>query len=120
MEKVSDSMGRPSLRAKRSNIDVNEKDALMLAVSRELLTGRKTPGQALKFLRVEMLSVNQEQYARMVGVTRKILSEIEGDKSKANVYVLNKVLRGVGLCVSILPRDNYIKDKLFNEDNNLG
>ncbi|MEZ9597049.1 XRE family transcriptional regulator [Shewanella sp. 10N.261.52.F9] len=115
MEKSSGNAGRPTLSAKRSKIGPNEKDALMLAVSRDLLTGTKTTGQALRFLRVELLSLNQEQYARMVGVTRKILSEIESDRSKANVCVLNRVLRGVGLYAAILPRDNFTKDELFKE-----
>jgi DNA-binding XRE family transcriptional regulator len=61
-----------------------------------------------------MLSVNQEQYAKMVGVTRKILSEIEGNKSKASATVLNNVLRGVGLSIVVLPRDKFLQEKLIN------
>ncbi|MFT5236152.1 MAG: DNA-binding XRE family transcriptional regulator [Shewanella sp.] len=108
--------GRMSLSEKRKNIYASNKDELMLDVCQSLMLGEITTGDALKRLRVEMLSVNQEQYAKMVGVTRKILSEIEGDKSKASATVLNNVLRGVGLSVVVLPRDKFLQDKLIHSE----
>ena len=111
--------GRISLSEKRKNIYASDKDELMLNVCQSLMLGEITTGDALKRLRVEMLSVNQEQYAKMVGVTRKILSEIEGDKSKASATVLNNVLRGVGLSVVVLPRDKFLQKKLIHVENEL-
>jgi transcriptional regulator with XRE-family HTH domain len=61
-----------------------------------------------------MLFANQEQYAKMVGITRKALSEIEGDKSKASALVLGKALRGVGLELLVLPRDKFLQGEIIS------
>ena len=114
LEKEGVRSGRMRLSAKRKSILLSNKDELMLSVCQSLMLGSMSTGCALKRLRVEMLSVNQEQYAKMVGVTRKILSEIEGNKSKASATVLNNVLRGVGLSIVVLPRDKFLQEKLIN------
>lgn len=107
--------GRKKLASKRKQISATEKEALVEAVCIKMMKGKCTTGQALKTLRVELFSVNQEQYARMVGVTRKTLSEIEGDKSKAGVMVINQVLKGVGLSLMVIPRSLSQQQSLFNE-----
>ena len=108
--------GRKKLMSKSKPMQPSEKDDLMLSVCQSMLLGKITTGGALKKLRIHMLSINQEQYANMVGVTRKIISEIEGDKSKASASVLNQVLRGVGLSVMVMPRDKYLQEQLIQTD----
>ncbi|EDP99911.1 Transcriptional regulator, Cro/CI family protein [Shewanella benthica] len=108
--------GRKKLISKSKRMQPTEKDELMLSVCQSMLLGEITTGGALKKLRIQMLSINQDQYARMVGVTRKIISEIEGDKSKASASVLNQVLRGVGLSVMVMPRDKYLQEQLIQTE----
>jgi|TARA_R110001583_G_scaffold66309_3_gene190761 DNA-binding XRE family transcriptional regulator len=105
--------GRLPLAAKRQKLPSSVKDELMKSICIELITSQITTGKALQRLRTEMLFANQEQYAKMVGITRKTLSEIEGDKSKASALVLGKALRGVGLELLVLPRDKFLQGEII-------
>ncbi|WP_351000754.1 hypothetical protein [Shewanella sp. TB7-MNA-CIBAN-0143] len=105
--------GRLPLAAKRQKLPSSVKDELMKSICIELITSQITTGKALQRLRTEMLFANQEQYAKMVGITRKALSEIEGDKSKASALVLGKALRGVGLELLVLPRDKFLQGEII-------
>jgi len=105
--------GRLPLAAKRKKLPSSVKDELMKSICIELITSQITTGKALQRLRTEMLFANQEQYAKMVGITRKALSEIEGDKSKASALVLGKALRGVGLELLVLPRDKFLQGQII-------
>ncbi|AZG35396.1 MULTISPECIES: helix-turn-helix domain-containing protein [Shewanella] len=105
--------GRLPLAAKRQKLPSSVKDELMKSICIELMTSQITTGKALQRLRTEMLFANQEQYAKMVGITRKALSEIEGDKSKASALVLGKALRGVGLELLVLPRDKFLQGEII-------
>ncbi|MCT7942970.1 helix-turn-helix domain-containing protein [Shewanella holmiensis] len=105
--------GRLPLAAKRKRLPSSVKDELMKSICIELITSQITTGKALQRLRTEMLFANQEQYAKMVGITRKALSEIEGDKSKASALVLGKALRGVGLELLVLPRDKFLQGQII-------
>ena len=106
--------GRLPLAAKRQKLPSSVKDELMKSICIELITSQITTGKALQRLRTEMLFANQEQYAKMVGITRKALSEIEGDKSKASALVLGKALRGVGLELLVLPRDKFLQGEIIS------
>ena len=106
--------GRLPLAAKRKRLPSSVKDELMKSICIELITSQITTGKALQRLRTEMLFANQEQYAKMVGITRKALSEIEGDKSKASALVLGKALRGVGLELLVLPRDKFLQGEIIS------
>ncbi|MGI2176523.1 MULTISPECIES: helix-turn-helix domain-containing protein [Shewanella] len=106
--------GRLPLSAKRKKLPSSVKDELMKSICIELITSQITTGKALQRLRTEMLFANQEQYAKMVGITRKALSEIEGDKSKASALVLGKALRGVGLELLVLPRDKFLQGEIIS------
>ncbi|MCL1112964.1 helix-turn-helix domain-containing protein [Shewanella basaltis] len=106
--------GRQPLAAKRKKLSSSVKDELMKSICIELITSQITTGKALQRLRTEMLFANQEQYAKMVGITRKALSEIEGDKSKASALVLGKALRGVGLELLVLPRDKFLQGEIIS------
>jgi DNA-binding XRE family transcriptional regulator len=111
-EKNSVRLGRARLAEKRQNLDISARESLMLLVCQSLLSGKLTQGEALKKLRLELLCVNQEQYAKMVGVSRKLLSEIETDKANTSVLVLDKVFRGVGLVLTLMPKDPVLRQQL--------
>lgn len=65
--------------------------------------GKLTQGQALKGLRVNILGLKQDVFAKLVGVSRKTLSDIENDRDSYNTEVLNKVFKPFGLQVGLLP-----------------
>ncbi|OOE33417.1 transcriptional regulator [Salinivibrio kushneri] len=72
-------------------------------IIKRLLCGELTQGQTLKSLRVNILGLKQDVFAKLVGVSRKTLSDIENDRGNYNTEVLNKVFKPFGLQVGLLP-----------------
>lgn len=46
-----------------------------------------TEGQLLRALRRDVLGLNQTRYATLVGISRRTLSDLEGDKSNVTLEV---------------------------------
>ncbi|EKO3791377.1 helix-turn-helix transcriptional regulator [Vibrio metschnikovii] len=72
-------------------------------IIKHLLLGELTQGQALKSLRINILGLKQDVFARLVNVSRKTLSDIENDRGSYNTEILNKVFKPFGLKVGMLP-----------------
>ncbi|MBF4244088.1 XRE family transcriptional regulator [Vibrio anguillarum] len=72
-------------------------------IIKQLLLGELTQGQALKNLRINILGLKQDVFARLVDVSRKTLSDIENDRGSYNTEILNKVSKPFGLKVGLLP-----------------
>ncbi len=72
-------------------------------IIKHLLLGELTQGQALKSLRINILGLKQDVFARLVDVSRKTLSDIENDRGSYNTEILNKVFKLFGLKVGLLP-----------------
>ncbi|WP_243032951.1 helix-turn-helix transcriptional regulator [Vibrio cincinnatiensis] len=70
---------------------------------KQLLLGKLTQGQALKYLRINILGLKQDVFAKLVGVSRKTLSDIENDRGGYNTEILNKVFKPFSLKVGLLP-----------------
>lgn len=72
-------------------------------IIKQLLLGELTQGQALKNLRINILGLKQDVFARLVDVSRKTLSDIENDRGSYNTEILNKVSKPFGLKVGLIP-----------------
>lgn len=72
-------------------------------IIKHLLLAELTQGQALKSLRINILGLKQDVFARLVDVSRKTLSDIENDRGSYNTEILNKVFKPFGLKVGMLP-----------------
>jgi len=72
-------------------------------IIKQLLIGELTQGQALKSLRVNILGLKQDVFAKLVDISRKTLSDIENDRGSYNTEVLNKVFKPFGLKVGLIP-----------------
>ncbi|EJL6339684.1 TPA: helix-turn-helix domain-containing protein [Vibrio cholerae] len=68
-----------------------------------LLLEELTQGQALKSLRINVLGLKQDVFARLVDVSRKTLSDIENDRGSYNTEILNKVFKPFSLKIGLLP-----------------
>lgn len=86
----------PSTRPSERKTEVNK-------IIKHLLLGELTQGQALKSLRIKILGLKQDVFARLVDVSRKTLSDIENDRGSYNTEILNKVFKPFGLKVGLLP-----------------
>ncbi len=92
-------------RASKQSDGVNtvERKNAIHAVTQQLLRGELSQGQALKTLRVEVLGLTQDEYANLVKVSRKTLSDVENDRGSYKTEVLNRLFRPFGLKVGIVP-----------------
>jgi len=109
--KQANSAGRNAIVSKRINLSREEREVLVIEVTVNMLKGIMTKGEALKHLRLNLFSVNQADYAKMVGISRKVLSEIENGKGNYTEAILQKVFRPLGMVVTVMPRDLAILDK---------
>ena len=103
--------GRQTIVSKQVNLSREDREALIIEVTVHMLKGTMTKGEALKKLRLKLFSVNQADFAKMVGVSRKALSEIENDKGNYTEAFLQKVFRPLGMAVNVIPKDLAIIDK---------
>lgn len=87
----------------------------MINIIKNLLLGHITQGEALKMLRLDILSLKQEAYADLVKVSRKTLSDIENNKGNYSSEIINKVFKPFGLKVSLVPISLHIMSDLFKE-----
>lgn len=78
-------------------------------VTQRLLRGELTQGQALKTLRIEVLGLTQDEYANLVKVSRKTLSDVENDRGSYKTDILDRLFKPFGLRVGIVPISSGIK-----------
>ena len=62
-------------KTRQSVATVDRKEVINQIMS-QLLFGEISQGEALKILRIKILSLNQERYAKLINISRKTLSEI--------------------------------------------
>jgi DNA-binding XRE family transcriptional regulator len=83
-------------------LDNQVRKAFKNKVVEQLQEGKLTQGEALKILRVQVLNVRQEQFAKLVKVSRKTVSDIENDNGNYSVDLLNQVFRPFGLQLGLV------------------
>lgn len=82
----------------------------------KLLFSDITQGDALIQLRIQVLGINQEKYAKLVNVSRKKLSDIENNRGNPSVEVLNKVFKPFGLNVGWIPISSTVLKNMLDVD----
>ncbi|MEF1257051.1 MULTISPECIES: helix-turn-helix transcriptional regulator [unclassified Vibrio] len=110
--------GRTSQRASKKTLPpkATERSRIVNQIVKQLLFGELTQGQALKELRINVLGLKQDVYARLVDVSRKTLSDIENDRGNYKTDILNKVFKPFGLKVGLIPSSSSMLNSLL--DNN--
>ncbi|WP_163560305.1 helix-turn-helix domain-containing protein [Halomonas sp. NO4] len=89
---------------KPRDLEATEREARLVALTRQLWRGEISEGALLRTLRREVLRLSQEDYARLVGVSRRTLSDMERGKGNVSIEVMNRVFRPLGLRVGLVPR----------------
>ncbi|EOM8404164.1 MULTISPECIES: helix-turn-helix transcriptional regulator [Klebsiella] len=77
------------------------------------MLGAISQGEALKKLRVEVLGLRQDEYARLVDVSRKTLSDVENDKGNYSAEIINKIYKPFGLETGLVPISKTLISSLF-------
>lgn len=99
------------------SIPASERQYKISEVIRTLLMGELTQGQALKELRVSVLGVKQDTFSKMVGVSRKTISEIENDRGVFKTDILDKAFKPFGLKVGLIPVSNSLLNSVLSNHN---
>ncbi|MCE8014154.1 helix-turn-helix transcriptional regulator [Billgrantia desiderata] len=89
---------------KRRELNPDEREAKLVAVVRQLLAEEINEGDALRILRRDVLGLSQEAYAKLVGISRRTLSDLERNRANMTLDTMNRVYRPLGLRVGLLPR----------------
>ncbi|MBU9811415.1 helix-turn-helix domain-containing protein [Rahnella sp. C60] len=94
-------------------VSANDRNEARLNIMRALLLGEITQGQALKALRITVLGLKQDTFAKLVSVSRKSLSEVENDKGNYTPDIINRLFKPFGLKVGLVPVSQQIFRTLF-------
>nr|WP_295714103.1 helix-turn-helix domain-containing protein [uncultured Halomonas sp.] len=89
----------------------DDREAALVTLLKRFYAGELTEGHLLRALRRDVLGLNQTRYATLVGISRRTLSDIEGDKSNVTLEVKTRVYRPLGLEVSLLPRKRSLLEQ---------
>ncbi|WP_210401678.1 helix-turn-helix domain-containing protein [Lacimicrobium sp. SS2-24] len=68
-----------------------------------------TLGQMLKILRKDLLEMTQADYAKLVGISRRSLSDLEQDRSHSTAHILNAVFTPFGLKTGLVPANQVME-----------
>lgn len=90
--------------------NVDDREAALISLLRRFYVGEMTDGQLLRALRRDVLGLSQTRYAALVGISRRTLSDLEGDKGNVTLDVMNRVFKPLGLQVGLLPRQRHLLD----------
>lgn len=96
-----------------------ERETLLIALLTQLFTGEITEGKLLRTLRKELLNMSQTEYAALVGVSRRTLSDIERDTGSPSLTVLNAIFKPFGLKAGLLPRSPTLMKKMLTKNTEL-
>lgn len=90
-----------------------DRQQVLIDLYMQYLLNEITLGQLLAYLRKNILGMSQEQYANLVGVSRRTLTDIEQNKGKLTQSVLDKIFKPLGLQAGLVPTHEHIVRKII-------
>ena len=101
----------------KPNTPAQDRQQILIDLYTQYLLGKITLGQLLMHLRKNVLGVTQEQYAKLVGISRRTLTDIEQDKGKLTQSVLDKVFKPLGLKAGLVPTHDHVVKMIVSSAN---
>ncbi len=112
-KKARSEISRQRVSAGLKKVKTVDRQAVIHAVIHDIMLGAISQGEALKKLRVEVLGLRQDEYARLVDVSRKTLSDVENDKGNYSAEIINKIYKPFGLETGLVPISKTLISSLF-------
>jgi DNA-binding XRE family transcriptional regulator len=91
-----------------NDLTPSQKEQFLIELTTALFKGEITQGELLKKLRSEYLDLTQDAYAKLVGISRRSLHEVESDRRQLNLSTLNKVFSPLGFSIGLIPKSPYV------------
>ena len=113
-KKARSEISRQRVSAGLKKVKTVDRQAVIHAIIHDIMLGAISQGEALKKLRVEVLGLRQDEYARLVDVSRKTLSDVENDKGNYSAEIINKIYKPFGLETGLVPISKTLISSLFN------
>ncbi len=112
-KKARSEISRQRVSAGLKKVKTVDRQAVIHAIIHDIVLGAISQGEALKKLRVEVLGLRQDEYARLVDVSRKTLSDVENDKGNYSAEIINKIYKPFGLETGLVPISKTLISSLF-------
>ena len=112
-KKARSEISRQRVSAGLKKVKTVDRQAVIHAIIHDIMLGAISQGEALKKLRVEVLCLRQDEYARLVDVSRKTLSDVENDKGNYSAEIINKIYKPFGLETGLVPISKTLISSLF-------
>ncbi|MBB3333393.1 DNA-binding XRE family transcriptional regulator [Klebsiella sp. RC2] len=112
-KKARSEISRQRVSAGLKKVKTVDRQAVIHAIIHDIMLGAISQGEALKKLRVEVLGLRQDEYARLVNVSRKTLSDVENDKGNYSAEIINKIYKPFGLETGLVPISKTLISPLF-------
>lgn len=94
--------------ASMKELDPLEREAFLRDCLQDLLNGKTSEGKILTRLRKKILGMNQNDYAALVGLSRRTLSDIENDSGDQSLSVVTAAFKPFGLRLGLLPTHQHL------------
>jgi len=88
---------------KTQSLSPQERERMLIDGLQRLLTGEFTEGKLLSQLRRTVLGMSQQDYAALIGISRRTLSDIENDTGSQSISAINAAFKPFGLRLGLLP-----------------
>ncbi|EPX2833730.1 helix-turn-helix transcriptional regulator [Klebsiella variicola] len=112
-KKARSEISRQRVSAGLKKVKTVDRQAVIHAIIHDIMLGAISQGEALRKLRVEVLGLRQDEYARLVDVSRKTLSDVENDKGNYSAEIINKIYKPFGLETGLVPISKTLISSLF-------
>ncbi|MFM3287485.1 helix-turn-helix transcriptional regulator [Klebsiella quasivariicola] len=112
-KKARSEISRQRVSAGLKKVKTVDRQAVIHAIIHDIMLGAISQGEALKKLRVEVLGLRQDEYSRLVDVSRKTLSDVENDKGNYSAEIINKIYKPFGLETGLVPISKTLISSLF-------
>ena len=112
-KKARSEISRQRVSAGLKKVKTVDRQAVIHAIIHDIMLGAISQGEALKKLRLEVLGLRQDEYARLVDVSRKTLSDVENDKGNYSAEIINKIYKPFGLETGLVPISKTLISSLF-------
>ena len=112
-KKARSEISRQRVSAGLKKVKTVDRQAVIHAIIHDIMLGAISQGEALKKLRVAVLGLRQDEYARLVDVSRKTLSDVENDKGNYSAEIINKIYKPFGLETGLVPISKTLISSLF-------